>query len=86
MHIPLKPIRRFATLSTLIGMPEKRLQILFETSGPDCYDWNSGMMECWNDGFKGILSNQNGFYIRFTHFSNIPLFRMIGITEATKII
>jgi hypothetical protein len=40
-------------------MPEKRPQILFETSRADFCDWNSGMMECWNDEFNGILSNQN---------------------------
>jgi hypothetical protein len=59
MPIRLQTIQRFATLSTLIGMPEKRPQILFETSRADFCDWNSGMMECWNDEFKGILSNQN---------------------------
>jgi len=34
------------------------------------YNWNRGMMECWNDGFEGILSNQNGYFHTF-----YPLFQ-----------
>jgi hypothetical protein len=47
------------------------------------------MMECWNHGFKGILSNQNGFFDTFYplfHCSKIPLFQMNGIMEAIKIL
>jgi len=42
------------------------------------------MMECWNVGFEGILSIQDGYsktcYPLF-HCSNIPLFQTDGIAE-----